>query len=86
MVAPERRSIWRAICAMMLCISPLGLAMAGVFTLASALLLHTLAGMLVFATPVASFAASELCSWGVSSDKSEERQSPLQEDRPANVE
>jgi hypothetical membrane protein len=57
-LAPERRSIWREICAGMLSISPFGLAMAGVFTLASALLLHILAGMLVFATPIASFAVA----------------------------
>ncbi len=53
-----RRAGPRAVCGGLLAISPLGLAMAGVFTLASALVLHMVAGALVFGTPVVGFLAS----------------------------
>jgi hypothetical protein len=42
----------RCACAALLALSPLGLAMAGIFTLASSLLLHNLAALLLFAIPV----------------------------------
>jgi hypothetical protein len=48
----------RTVSALLLGLSPLGLAMAGVFTLESSVLLHTVGAGLLFATPVVSFAVA----------------------------
>jgi hypothetical protein len=59
-LASGSRRLPRTLCEGLLAISPLGLAMAGLFTLASALVLHIVAGALVFVTPVVSFLATGL--------------------------
>jgi hypothetical protein len=59
-LAPRSGRLPRTLCQGLLAISPVGLAMAGLFTLASALVLHIIAGTLVFATPVVSFLATGL--------------------------
>jgi hypothetical protein len=64
-LASDSRRLPRRLCAGLLAISPLGLAMAGLFTLASALVLHIIAGTLVFATPVVSFLATGLLLRGI---------------------
>jgi hypothetical membrane protein len=50
----------RRACAALLALSPLGLAMAGIFTLESSLLLHNVAALLLFAPPVLGFLAAGL--------------------------
>jgi len=52
------RAAVRWACAALLALSPLSLAMAGIFTLASSLLLHNLAALLLFAIPVLGFLAA----------------------------
>jgi hypothetical membrane protein len=47
-------------CAALLALSPLGLAMAGIFTLESSLVLHNVAALLLFATPLLGFLAAGL--------------------------
>jgi hypothetical membrane protein len=64
-LASGNRRLPRTVCDGLLAISPLGLAMAGVFTLASALVLHVVAGTLVFATPVVGFLATGLLLRGI---------------------
>jgi len=59
-LASGSRRLPRTLCEGLLAISPLGLALAGLFTLASALVLHIVAGTLVFASPVVSFLATGL--------------------------
>lgn len=54
-ITPRARAGLRTWSAVPLAISPLGLLLAGIFTLQSALVLHIVAGMPVFATPVVSF-------------------------------
>jgi hypothetical membrane protein len=57
-IASASRRLPRTVCEALLALSPLGLAMAGVFTIASALVLHIVAATLLFATPVVSFPAT----------------------------
>jgi hypothetical membrane protein len=45
----------RNLCAALLALSPLGLALAGIFTLANSLALHNLAAFLVFVVPIMAF-------------------------------
>jgi Protein of unknown function (DUF998) len=59
-IAAGGRPLPRTLSAGLLSLSPLGLMMAGIFTLASALLMHIVAGALVFAAPVAGFLATGL--------------------------
>lgn len=54
------RAAARRACAVLLAISPLGLAMAGIFTLATSVVLHNVAALLLFATPVLGFLAAGL--------------------------
>ncbi len=50
-----RQPAARWICTVLLAISPIGLAMAGIYSLASSILLHTVAAALLFLTPVIGF-------------------------------
>jgi hypothetical membrane protein len=50
----------RKACAALLALSPLGLVMAGICTLESSLLLHNVAALLIFATPVPGFLVAGL--------------------------
>jgi hypothetical membrane protein len=50
-----RRPLARWVCTVLLALSPLGLAMAGIYSLASSILLHTVGALLLFDTPVVSF-------------------------------
>jgi len=50
----------RRACTALLALSPLGLAMAGIFTLESSLVVHNLAALLLLATPVLGFLAAGL--------------------------
>jgi hypothetical protein len=52
------RAAARWACAALLALSPLGLAIAGIFTLASSIVLHNLAALLLFAIPVPGFLAA----------------------------
>jgi hypothetical protein len=52
-------------CLLLLALSPLGLAMAGVYSLAASILLHTAAAGLLFFTPVISFLAAGLYFRGI---------------------
>ncbi len=47
-------------CAALLALSPIGLALAGIFTLASSIVFHNVAALLLFATPVVGFLAAGL--------------------------
>jgi hypothetical membrane protein len=54
-IRPGGRIALRTLCVVLLAISPLCLALAGIFTLASALLVHVVVGTLLFASPVLGF-------------------------------
>jgi hypothetical protein len=49
------RPVGRWVCTLLLALSPIGLAMAGIYSLATSILLHTVAAALLFLTPVISF-------------------------------
>jgi len=51
----DARPVARWVNTVLLALSPLGLAMAGIYSLASSILLHTVAAALLFLTPVVSF-------------------------------
>jgi hypothetical protein len=57
-LAAERRSFPRQLCAALLAVPPVCLSLAGIFTLASALVVHIVVGTLLFLMPVVSFAAT----------------------------
>jgi hypothetical membrane protein len=66
-LAADCRPLPRRLCAALLAISPVCLGLAGIFTLASALVVHILVGTLLFLTPVVSFLATGLLLRGVPS-------------------
>jgi hypothetical membrane protein len=59
-ITSDGRVAARWSCAVLLALSPLGLALAGIFTLASSILLHNVAALLAFVTPVSGFLAAGL--------------------------
>jgi hypothetical protein len=68
-LAADRRRLPRLLCAALLAVSPVCPSLAGVFTLASALLVHIVVGTLLFLTPVVSFAATGLLLRGIPSHR-----------------
>jgi hypothetical membrane protein len=68
-LAADRRPLSRQLCAGLLAVSPVCLSLAGVFTLASALVVHIIVGTLLFLTPVVSFLATGLLLRGIPSHR-----------------
>jgi hypothetical protein len=68
-LAADRRAFPRQLCAAGLAVSPICLSLAGVFTLASALVVHIIVGTLLFLTPVVSFLATGLLLRGTPSHR-----------------